>query len=133
MEKGKGNWEVKRTNVNSSGKCCFCAEQLVSVDISCADSERFAQYLAALAIERETEPNFRSFHEWLEVHKDCDTIIDGAIIGLYQQNFADSGFILPRVEAFIKELCKMSGGKWPLVFALCCCKILLIEGLLRNG
>lgn len=113
---GKGIWEVKRTNVNSSGKCCCCAEQLVSVDISCAETERFAQSLAALAIERETQPNFTSFQEWLEVHNDCDTIIDGANIGLYQQNFADSGFNLPQVEAVIKELCKMSGGKWPLVF-----------------
>lgn len=113
---GKGNWRVKRTNVDSSGKCCCCAEQLASVDISCAEAESFAQSLAALAIERETQTNFRSFQEWLELHNDCDAIIDGANIGLYQQNFADSGFNLPQVEAVVNELCKMSGGKWPLIF-----------------
>ncbi|KAA0041248.1 proteinaceous RNase P 2-like [Cucumis melo var. makuwa] len=113
---GKGNWVVKRTNVYSNGKCCCCAQQLVCVDISCAETDNFAQSLAALAIEREAQPNFISFQEWLEVHNHCDAIVDGANVGLYQQNFADSGFNLPQVEAVVKELCKMSRGKWPLVF-----------------
>ncbi|XP_038881942.1 proteinaceous RNase P 2-like isoform X2 [Benincasa hispida] len=112
---GTGNWAVKRTNVYSNGKCCCCAQQLVCADISCAETESFAQSLAALAIERETQPNFISF-QWLEEHNHCDTIVDGANIGLYQQNFVDSGFNLPQVEAVVKELCKMSGGNWPLVF-----------------
>lgn len=58
---GKGNWVVKRTNVYSNGKCCCCAQQLVCVDISCAETDNFAQSLAALAIEREAQPNFISF------------------------------------------------------------------------
>lgn len=58
---GKGNWAVRRTNVDSSGKCCSCAEQLFSVDIGCDETEKFAQSLADFAIERETQPNFRSF------------------------------------------------------------------------
>ena len=39
--------------------------------------------------------------EWLEVHNHCDAIVDGANVGLYQQNFADSGFNLSQVVKYI--------------------------------
>ena len=37
------------------------------------------------------------FKDWLEKHGDFQFIVDGANIGLYQQNFADGGFSVSQV------------------------------------
>lgn len=37
------------------------------------------------------------FKDWLETHGDFEFIVDGANIGLYQQNFADGGFSVSQV------------------------------------
>jgi proteinaceous RNase P len=58
---GKGDWVVKRANVDSAGRCRGCGEQLACVDIDDAETERFAQSVAALAMEREVNANFREF------------------------------------------------------------------------
>ncbi|KAG6428921.1 hypothetical protein SASPL_106960 [Salvia splendens] len=34
-------------------------------------------------IEREHQPNFKEFKEWLEQHSEYETLVDGANIGLY--------------------------------------------------
>ncbi|KAL6196144.1 hypothetical protein ACLB2K_031759 [Fragaria x ananassa] len=112
---GKGDWDVQRVNVDSESKCCSCGEHLVCVDIDCAETDRFAQSVAALAMEREVRSNFSEFQDWLDKHADYEAIVDGANIGLYQQNFADGGFSLPQLDAVVKELYNRSGEKWPLV------------------
>lgn len=38
--------------------------------------------------------------EWIDNHADYEAIIDGANIGLYQQNFADGGFSISQVINF---------------------------------
>lgn len=58
---GNGKWEVRRTNVDLNGFCCSCKDQLVCVDISREDTEKFAQSVVALAIEREKRSNFTQF------------------------------------------------------------------------
>lgn len=58
---GKGDWIVRRTSVDSSGECCSCREKLVCVDIDNAETERFAQSVASLAMEREVKSNFSEF------------------------------------------------------------------------
>ena len=58
---GKGDWVVKRANVDSAGRCGGCGEQLACVDIDDAETERFAQSVAALALEREVKANFSEF------------------------------------------------------------------------
>lgn len=35
--------------------------------------------------------------DWLDKHAEYEAIVDGANIGLYQQNFADGGFSLSQV------------------------------------
>ncbi|KAE8037461.1 hypothetical protein FH972_010048 [Carpinus fangiana] len=112
---GKGDWVVKRANVDSAGRCRGCGEQLARVDIDDAETERFAQSVAALAMEREVKANFSEFQGWLEKHADFEFIVDGANIGLYQQNFADGGFSVSQLDAVVKELYTRSGNKWPLV------------------
>ncbi|KAF8029405.1 hypothetical protein BT93_E1955 [Corymbia citriodora subsp. variegata] len=112
---GKGKWEVRRGNVNANGVCSCCGEQLACVDINDMETENFASSIAALALERETKENFSEFQDWLEKHADYEAIVDGANVGLYQQNFADGGFSVPQLDAVVKELYGRSKGKWPLV------------------
>ncbi|KAI4334260.1 hypothetical protein L6164_018971 [Bauhinia variegata] len=112
---GKGNWVVRRANVDPDGHCCCCREQLVCVDIDDEETEKFAQSIAALAMEREVKANFSEFEGWLDKHADYEAIVDGANVGLYQQNFADGGFSISQLDDVVKELYNRSGKKWPLV------------------
>ncbi|CAH2078328.1 unnamed protein product [Thlaspi arvense] len=120
---GEGKWIVKKGNVSLAGKCLSCGEQLACVDTNEVETEKFVNSLVALAMERkakmnscEAMPDFSEFQEWLEKHGDYEAILDGANIGLYQQNFADGGFSLPQLEAVVKELYNKSGNKkWPLI------------------
>jgi proteinaceous RNase P len=58
---GSGEWDVKRTNVGSGGGCCACGEKLVCVDIGRDETEKFAQSVVGLAVEREKRSNFTQF------------------------------------------------------------------------
>lgn len=91
---GKGKWIVRRGQVDETGVCLCCGEQLACVDIDRAETEKFAHSVAALAMEREVESNFKDFQDWLDKHADYEAVVDGANVGLYQQNFADGGFSL---------------------------------------
>ncbi|CAI9289891.1 unnamed protein product [Lactuca saligna] len=110
----KGKWVLQRTTIDSNGVCCACKDHLACVDIGREETEKFAQSLMALAIERETRSNFTQFQNWLDEHNDFEAIVDGANIGLYQQNFAEGGFSVSQVEIVVKELYNRS-KKWPLV------------------
>ncbi|ESQ55171.1 hypothetical protein EUTSA_v10024761mg [Eutrema salsugineum] len=120
---GEGKWIVKKGNVSPAGKCLSCGEHLACVDANEVETEKFVNSLVALAMERKAKMNsceptadFSEFQEWLEKHGDYEAILDGANIGLYQQNFADGGFSLPQLEAVVNELYKKSGNKkWPLI------------------
>ncbi|KAB1227270.1 Proteinaceous RNase P 3 [Morella rubra] len=112
---GKGDWVVKSVNVDPTGQCRGCGEQLACVDIDDAETERFAESVASLALEREVKGNFSEFQDWLEKQADLQFIVDGANIGLYQQNFADGGFSISQLEAVVKELDNRGRNKWPLV------------------
>ena len=35
--------------------------------------------------------------DWIEECSDYEAIVDGANVGLYQQNFAEGGFSIPQV------------------------------------
>ncbi|ESW22083.1 hypothetical protein PHAVU_005G125600 [Phaseolus vulgaris] len=112
---GKGDWVVNRTSVGATGHCCCCGEQLVCVDIDDAETEKFAGSVAGLAMEREVKANFSEFQAWLEKHDSYEAIVDGANVGLYQQNFADGGFSISQLDDVVKELYNRSGKKWPLI------------------
>ncbi|GJS47092.1 proteinaceous RNase P 2 [Tanacetum coccineum] len=112
---GSGEWDVKRTNVGSGGGCCACGEELVCVDIGRDATEKFAQSVVGLAVEREKRSNFTQFQDWLDQRNEFEAIVDGANIGLYQQNFAEGGFsVSQQLEVVVNELYKRS-NKWPLV------------------
>ncbi|KAG8387511.1 hypothetical protein BUALT_Bualt02G0028700 [Buddleja alternifolia] len=111
---GKGEWVLQRSHIASDGRCCTCHEQLVCVDIGRAETEKFAQSVASLAMEREVHSNFKEFQDWLEEHSEYETVIDGANIGLYQQNFEEGGFSIAQLDAVVKEVHNQS-KKRPLV------------------
>ncbi|PIN25412.1 Ribonuclease P [Handroanthus impetiginosus] len=111
---GEGEWVVQRSHIASDGRCGACHEQLVCVDIDRAETERFAQSIASLAMDRESQSNFKEFQEWLEQHSEYETVVDGANIGLYQQNFAEGSFSIAQLDAVVKEVHNKS-KKWPLV------------------
>ncbi|KAL6511028.1 hypothetical protein OROGR_022152 [Orobanche gracilis] len=120
---GKGEWVLRRSSISSDGKCCACGEQLVCVDIDREETEKFAQSVASLAMERELQSNFKEFQryslinlkDWLGQHSEYETVIDGANIGLYQQNFAEGGFsVAQQLDAVVKEV-HSKNNRWPLV------------------
>lgn len=41
--------------------------------------------------------SFQMMKNWLDEHNDYEAIVDGANIGLYQQNFAEGGFSVSQV------------------------------------
>ncbi|KAG2594429.1 hypothetical protein PVAP13_5NG644900 [Panicum virgatum] len=112
---GTGPWTVQRVTAGADGQCGSCKCRLACVDIDMEETQRFADSVAALALERETKANFRRFQEWLEENKEYEAIVDGANIALYQQNFAEGGFSLTQLDAVITELRGRYHGKWPLV------------------
>ncbi|KAJ8767717.1 hypothetical protein K2173_020657 [Erythroxylum novogranatense] len=112
---GKGKWIVQRGSVDVGGQCCCCGEQLACVDIGDAETQKFAESVAALAMDREAKANFSEFQNWLDKHAGYEAIIDGANVGLYQQNFAEGGFSISQLEAVVKDMYKRAGNKWPLV------------------
>ncbi|XP_060173730.1 proteinaceous RNase P 2-like isoform X2 [Lycium barbarum] len=111
---GKGKWLVQRSQIAPDGRCLTCGQQLVCVDIDRAETERFAESVASLAMEREVHSNFKEFQDWLEKHSDYEAVVDAANVGLFQQNFAEGGFSIPQLVAVVKELHSRS-SKWPLV------------------
>uniref|UniRef100_A0A7N2KM33 PROP1-like PPR domain-containing protein n=1 Tax=Quercus lobata TaxID=97700 RepID=A0A7N2KM33_QUELO len=50
---------IGRANVDSAEQCGGCREQSACVDIDDAETERFAQSVAALALESEVKANFK--------------------------------------------------------------------------
>ncbi|XP_062208201.1 proteinaceous RNase P 2-like [Phragmites australis] len=112
---GRDPWTVQRVRVGADGQCGGCGCRLACVDIDVEETQRFADSVAGLALERETKTNFSRFQEWLEANNEYEAIVDGANIALYQQNFADGGFSLTQLDAVITELCDRYSGKCPLV------------------
>ncbi|WVZ67266.1 hypothetical protein U9M48_016371 [Paspalum notatum var. saurae] len=102
---GNGPWTVQRVTVRADGQCGGCGYRLACIDIDMQETQRFADSVAGLALERETKTNFSQFQEWLEANKGYEAIVDGANIALYQQNFAEGGFSLTQqLDAVIAEL-----------------------------
>ncbi|KAK9127719.1 hypothetical protein Syun_016516 [Stephania yunnanensis] len=91
------------------------AERLACVDIDNVETKAFAESVASLALKREAHSNFSQFQEWLKNHADYEAVVDGANVGLYQQNFADGGFSISQLNVVVKEIRQRCHGKWPLV------------------
>ncbi|XP_017240728.1 proteinaceous RNase P 1, chloroplastic/mitochondrial [Daucus carota subsp. sativus] len=85
---GKGKWKVVRTEMDESGVCRSCREKLVCIDIDPRETAKFSISLTKLACEREAKEakaSFLQFQEWLQRHGPFDAVVDGANIGLSNQ------------------------------------------------
>ncbi|EPS74097.1 hypothetical protein M569_00656, partial [Genlisea aurea] len=111
---GNGDWITFRSNVNPDGICSGCGKSLVCVDISAAETEKFVHSVASLAALREVEAHFKEFQEWIEEHNEYEAVVDGANVGLYQQNFSEGGFSISQIEDVVREVYAKS-EKRPLV------------------
>ncbi|KAL3685698.1 hypothetical protein R1sor_003720 [Riccia sorocarpa] len=115
---GEGDWKQSWTSIDSKGVCISCKEKLVTIDLEPQETQNFAESLAKLACEREARPNdFKRFQEWLDRHGPFDAIVDGANIGLYNQNFAQGGFNFHQLNAVATALQDQGLAKRPpLIF-----------------
>lgn len=111
---GRGRWMVQKGKVASDGRCFACGEQLVCVDIDRTETDRFARSVASLAMEREVQSNFKEFQVWLEESSGFEAIVDGANVGLYEQNFEKGGFSISQLDDVVRELYNKS-QRWPLI------------------
>jgi proteinaceous RNase P len=62
-----GPWMVQRVTVGADGQCGGCGCHLASVDIDLEETNKFADSVSGLALERETKANFSQF----QVHIPC--------------------------------------------------------------
>ena len=75
--------------------------ELLLKAISLTEEERadLLAGIAKLACEREAQSEFDNFMNWLNVKKDgMNAIVDGANVGMYNQNFSTSGMNFNQVE-----------------------------------
>ncbi|KAG0605932.1 hypothetical protein M758_9G099400 [Ceratodon purpureus] len=114
---GRGSWEVKPSVLDASGVCRECGEQLVTIDIDPKETEMFAKSLSELACQREGKNNeFKKFQGWLNRHGPFDVIVDGANVGLFNQNFGDGGFNFHQLNSVVEGIkAKLGSKREPLI------------------
>ncbi|KAG0617163.1 hypothetical protein M758_5G169300 [Ceratodon purpureus] len=109
---GRGSWEVKSSILDASGVCQECGEQLVTIDIDPKETEMFAKSLSELACQRESKNNeFKKFQGWLDRNGPFDVIVDGANVGMFNQNFGEGGFNFYQLNSVVKGIKEKVGSK----------------------
>ncbi|RZB83834.1 Proteinaceous RNase P 3 isoform D [Glycine soja] len=88
---------------------CFC--EMLDAD----KAYEVEEHMNGVGVSLEEAELAALLKAWLEKHASYEAIVDGANIGLYQQNFADGGFNISQLDDVVKELYNRSGKKWPLV------------------
>ncbi|MCO5546941.1 hypothetical protein L7F22_000380 [Adiantum nelumboides] len=116
---GEGKWVTKRTTISTSGVCQSCGETLCTVDLDPEETEKFANSVGELAMQRERNPNeFVTFQQWLGKKGPFEAVIDGANIGMY--NSALRGFNYNQVATVANAIKARSLiEKLPLVVLHC--------------
>ncbi|RWR90222.1 proteinaceous RNase P 1, chloroplastic/mitochondrial-like protein [Cinnamomum micranthum f. kanehirae] len=104
---GKGKWRVVRAHMDESGVCSSCGEKLVCIDIDPLETENFASSLSNLACQKELNADFTKFQEWLVHHGPFEAVIDGANMGLYNQQH----FNFFQLNSVVKGIQQMSPSK----------------------
>ena len=93
-----------RLQVAPDGRCDAADGTLKIIDLSPEEMEEFAEGISKIAKARGGKPaDFEKFIDWLEKNP-CDTMIDGANVALYGQNFEDGGFSFPQVRNVMKRI-----------------------------
>ncbi|XAR67011.1 Ribonuclease P [Bertholletia excelsa] len=107
---GKGKWTVSCTSVGDDGLCKCCGEKLATIDLDPKETEKFAESVASIAVQREKNSSFQKFQKWLDYYGPFEAVIDGANIGLYtQRKFKPS-----KVNAVVNGIRQLLPSKtWP--------------------
>ena len=63
-----GPWMVQRVRVGADGECGGCGCRLASVDIDTEDTQKFADSISGLALERETKAKFSQFQVHIYIY-----------------------------------------------------------------
>ena len=93
--------------------------QLKAISLTEEERADLLAGIAKLACEREAQSEFDNFMNWLDVKKDgMNAIVDGANVGMYNQNFSTSGMNFNQVEKVLVELRKRAkeGDAPPIAF-----------------
>jgi proteinaceous RNase P len=93
--------------------------QLKAISLTEEERADLLAGIAKLACEREAQSEFDNFMNWLNVKKDgMNSIVDGANVGMYNQNFSTSGMNFNQVEKVLVELRKRAkeGDAPPIAF-----------------
>lgn len=93
--------------MDESGVCGCCGEKLVCIDIDPVETENFATSLWNLACQKEVKTDFIGFQEWLICHGPFEAVIDGANVGLFNQQ--DFSFF--QLNSIVKGIQRMSPSK----------------------
>lgn len=78
--------------------------QLAAVHLSPEDRADLLAGIGKLAREREAADNFDKFVQWLERRGPLPYLVDGANVGMYNQNFQKSQFNFNQVERVMAQL-----------------------------
>eukprot|EP00854_Cymbomonas_tetramitiformis_P011078 gene11078-13095_t len=89
---GNKEYSVSRCTVNEEGTCSVSGAKLLAVDLTSEEREKLAAGIAKLACEREKHDHFEYFKRFLKEQGPYTLLIDGANVGMYGQNFENSGF-----------------------------------------
>ncbi|KZV29632.1 protein RNase P 1, chloroplastic/mitochondrial-like [Dorcoceras hygrometricum] len=96
---GKGKWTVCQSSVGSDGLCKCCGEKLVTIDLDPEETEKFAQSVASIALQREKNSSFQKFQNWLDYYGPFEAVVDAANV-----NAVANG---------IRQM--LPSRKWPLI------------------
>ena len=78
--------------------------QLAAIDLSPEDRASLLAGIGKLAREREAKSSFDGFVGWLNRRGPLPYLVDGANVGMYNQNFQTSGFNFNQVEKVMNAL-----------------------------
>ena len=101
VESSSGRFEVSNANGENDSKQSF---KLKQVGLNDVESKELIASVGKLAREREAGANFDDFCDWLEKREaKVQCIIDGANVGMANQNFAGSRFHFGQLENVVEE------------------------------
>mmetsp|Transcript_2673 Transcript_2673/g.3035 ORF Transcript_2673/g.3035 Transcript_2673/m.3035 type:complete len:509 (+) Transcript_2673:152-1678(+) len=100
---GVTGWDVLRTTVSDEGTCSVSGNTLKAIDLTPEERSTLAAGIGKLALERESEADFEGFKEWLKKGP-VKWLVDGANVGMYNQNFQHASFHFKQVDRLMKYL-----------------------------
>ena len=102
-------WSLEATvEVNDVTGACVSASgrhvQLAAANLSAADRTALLEGIGKLAREREAGDSFAGFSRWLARKGPLPYLVDGANVGMYNQNFKQSAFNFNQVERVMANI-----------------------------